>query len=79
MRRDTLVRFAKQSEFGFPIFSDPTAQIAHLFGTYDDEDQTIQPGIVILDVQGVVRVVAQAPALRSTGVPALARRALRRI
>jgi peroxiredoxin len=59
---------AAREKLGFPLLSDPTREISQLFGMYDDDDRAIQPGLVIVDPQGIVRMVIQGPSLHPDDV-----------
>ena len=69
--------FAEREKIGFPLLSDPTREISQLFGMYDDENQAIQSGLVIVDPQGLVRMVIQGPSLHADDVLQMARHVLR--
>ena len=58
-----LATFAQRFRLGFPLLSDPTGQVSQTFGMFDDENHAIQPGLVIVNGEGVVRMVVQGPAL----------------
>jgi thioredoxin-dependent peroxiredoxin len=60
--------FAERERIGFPLLSDPTREISQLFGMFDDHEQAIQPGIVIVDERGVVRLTLQGPSLHADEV-----------
>jgi thioredoxin-dependent peroxiredoxin len=55
--------FAAREKIAFPLLSDPTREISQLFGMYDDDHQAIQSGLVIVDPEGIVRLVLQGPSL----------------
>ena len=55
--------FAEREKLRLALLSDPTGQISQLFGMYDDANEAIQPGLVIVDGKGIVRMVVQGPAL----------------
>lgn len=69
--------FARQNHLDFPLLSDPTGETAQLFGMWDDDTSSIQPGLVILDERGMVRTVLQSDALHPGEVLAIARHAIR--
>lgn len=72
-----LKTFAERQKIGFPLLSDPTGEISQLFGMYDGADQTIQSGLVIVDAQGVVRMVVQGPSLHADDVLQLVKHTLK--
>jgi peroxiredoxin len=59
---------AERERIGFPLLSDLTREISQLFGMYDDRNQAIQPGIVIVDARGIVRMTLQGPSLHADEV-----------
>lgn len=63
-----LKSFALRDRIDFPLLSDPTREISQLFGMYDEGNQAIQAGIVIVDAQGVVRMLLQGPSLHADDV-----------
>jgi peroxiredoxin len=63
-----LKALASRDKIDFPLLSDPTREISQLFGMYDDADQAIQSGIVIVDGQGVIRMLLQGPVLHTDEV-----------
>jgi peroxiredoxin len=60
-----LKTFALRDKIDFPLLSDPTREISQLFGMYDDGNQTIQSGLVIVDAQGIVRMALQGSLLHA--------------
>jgi mycoredoxin-dependent peroxiredoxin len=68
---------ASHDRIDFPLLSDPTREISRLFGMYDDGDQTIQSGIVIVDAQGVIRMLLQGPLLHTDEVFQMVKHVLR--
>ncbi len=68
---------AERGGIRFPLLADLTGQVSELFGMYDDDDLAIQPGLVILDAKGVVRMVVQGPSLHSADVLQMARHTIR--
>ena len=69
--------FAQREKLGFPLLSDATGEISQLFTMYDDDNQAIQSGMVIVDPQGVVRLVLQAPSLHVDEVLQMAKHVLK--
>ncbi len=51
---DELAVFAERHHLGFTLFSDPTREVSRLWGMYSEADDSIRPGIVILDPDGVI-------------------------
>ena len=72
-----LKTFALREKIVFPLLSDPTGEISQLFGMYDDDHRAIQSGIVIVDAQGVVRMVLQGSSLHADEVLQLVKHAVR--
>jgi len=68
-----LKTYAEHERLPFVLLSDLTGQISQLYGMYDAEDGAIQPGIVLIDPQGVVRMTFLGPPLHSDEVLQLAR------
>ncbi len=60
-----LKAFGERERLEFPLLSDPTREISQLFGMYDDVNQAIQSGVVIVDQKGVVRMTLQGPFLHA--------------
>jgi peroxiredoxin len=56
-----LKAFAEREKIHFRLLSDPTREISQIFGMYDDGNQVIQPGLVIVDTHGIVRLMLQGP------------------
>jgi peroxiredoxin len=63
-----LKALALREQIDFPLLSDPTREISQLFGMFDDGNQAIQPGLVIVDAQGIIRMVLQGPSLDADDV-----------
>jgi peroxiredoxin len=59
---------AARDRIDFPLLSDPTREISQLFGMVDDGSEAILSGLVIVDAQGVVRLMLQGPALHADDV-----------
>ena len=72
-----LVKLAAKTHLRLPVLSDPTGEISQLFGMYDDENGAIRPGLVLVDPQGIVRMVLQGPPLHASDVLAMVRHVLR--
>ncbi len=73
----TLGEFARRNRIASPLLSDPTGETAQLFGMWDDDTSSIQPGLVIVDERGMVRAVLQSDALHPGEVLAIARHTIR--
>jgi peroxiredoxin Q/BCP len=63
-----LKSLASRDRIDFPLLSDPTREISQLFGMYDDGNQTIQSGLVIVDAHGIVRMALQGSLLHADEV-----------
>ena len=72
-----MLSYAEREKLPFPLLSDPNAGVSRRFGMYDDENQTIQPGLVIVDEKGLIRMVVQGPALHPDDVLVLVRHVIR--
>ena len=72
-----MLHYAEREKLTFPLLSDPNARVSRRFGMYDEENQSIQPGLVIVDEKGVVSLVAQGPALHPNDVLVLVRHVIR--
>jgi len=73
----TLMTTAERLKIPFPILGDPNGELCRSFGMYDPDNQAIQPGLILTDEKGVVRLVFQGPPLRPDAVLLLVRHALR--
>jgi len=74
----TLRSFAAASHHGMVLLDDPTGEISRLFGMFDDDAEVIRPGLMIVDGNGVVRMVLQGPSLHSDEVLQMIRHTIRR-
>jgi peroxiredoxin Q/BCP len=72
-----LKTLALRDRIDFPLLSDPTREISQLFGMYDEDNQIIQSGIVIVDAQGVIRMLVQGPSLHADDVLQMVEHVLR--
>jgi thioredoxin-dependent peroxiredoxin len=70
---EALRSFATREQLPFVILSDPTRQISQTFGMYDPEIDEIEPGIVLLDPQGVVQSAQRGKWLSAAEVLQLVR------
>ncbi|HTQ45168.1 MAG TPA: peroxiredoxin family protein [Polyangiaceae bacterium] len=73
----SLVSFAAAQKLAFALLSDPTGEVSQLFGMFDDDEHQIQPGLVIVNEQGIVRRVLQRPSLHPNDVLLMARQTIR--
>jgi len=72
--RVTVLRsIAARQHLAFPLLSDPTGEISQLFDMYDDANESIRPGLVLVDGRGTVRMLVQAPSLHPDEVLAMVR------
>jgi len=76
-RVDALRALALRQHLALALLSDPTGEISQLFGMYDDGNETIRSGIVIVDGAGVVRMVVQGPSLHADDVLQMVRHVVR--
>lgn len=67
--------YAARLKLPFPLLSDPGGAVSQRFGMYDTDAQTIQPGLVLVDAEGVIRMVVQSAPLHPEAVLALLRQA----
>ena len=65
--------YAEREQLPFVLLSDPTGQISQIYGMYDADHDAIQPGVVLLDPRGVVRMALLGPALHPDEVLQLTR------
>lgn len=72
-----LASYARTQQVPFTMLSDPTGQVAQLFGFFDAGARAIQPGLAVVDARGIVRSLAQSGELGPDDVLAAARRAIR--
>jgi peroxiredoxin Q/BCP len=63
-----LKTYAERERLPFLLLSDPTGQISQLYGMYDADHDMIQPGMVLLDPEGVVRMTILGPSLHGADV-----------
>ncbi len=48
-------RYARRARISFLVLSDPTVEVSQVYGMFDPAEDAIQPGLVLLDPQGIVR------------------------
>jgi peroxiredoxin Q/BCP len=63
-----LKTYAERQGLPFVLLSDPTGQISQVFGMYDHAHDSIQPGMILLDPEGVVRMTFIGPSLHGADV-----------
>jgi thioredoxin-dependent peroxiredoxin len=71
-----LKELATRSKLTFPLLSDPTGEVAQLYGMYDDAANAPLPGLALLDPQGVVRALWSGPSLHPDEVLQLVRHSI---
>ena len=64
----TLRTFAESRQVRFPLLADLTQQISQVYGMYDDLDDEIRPGLVVLDPRGVVQMALHGQSLHAPEV-----------
>lgn len=69
----SLRAYAKRQELPFEVLSDPTRQIAAVYGLFDHGRNWILPGFLVLDRAGIVRMALLGQALPSDQIAALTR------
>lgn len=67
---------ATRDNLSFPLVSDPTGEIAAIYGAFDYRASSIVPGFVMVGTRGKVRMVFLGEALPPDGVIELTRYAL---
>jgi len=72
----TLARFARNEGLRYLLLSDATGEVSQLYGMYDDDNEAIIPGIVLLDPKGVVRAVLLGQSLHAAEILQLARHSI---
>lgn len=72
-----LMNAAQRLKIAFPVLGDPNGELCRSFGMYDPDNQAIQPGLILTDERGVVRLVFQGTPLHPNDVLMLLRHALR--
>lgn len=68
-----LKTYAEREKLPFLLLSDSTGEISQLYGMYDDDTGAIQPGLVLLDPQGLIRMVLLGQSLHQDEVLQLAK------
>lgn len=69
----SLRTIATRDNLSFPMVSDPTGEIAAIYGAYDFRASSIVPGFVLVGVRGKVRMVFLGEGLPPEGVIELTR------
>jgi peroxiredoxin len=57
----------------YPLLSDPTGEVARLYGMVDGETGDPLPGLVLLDPKGIVRALWTGPSLPAAEILQLVR------
>jgi peroxiredoxin len=68
-----LKALAEHDKLSFTLLSDPTGEIAELYGMYDEDAGAPLPGLALLDPKGVVRALWTGPSLHADEVLQLVR------
>ena len=68
-----LKTYAGREGLPFPLLSDPTGQVSRRFGLYDETNEVVQSGLVLVDPQGTIRASFEGPSLHPDDVLRLAR------
>lgn len=71
-----LVSYSQQSRPGFPILGDVTNEISALYGLYDSQRRTTEPGFFLIDVDGKVRMALLGQQVRPADMKSLVRYAV---
>ena len=64
----TLKTYAAHQQLSFVLLSDMTREVSQVYGMYDEDNQQIQPGIVLLDPKGVVRMTLLGQSLHAAEI-----------
>lgn len=73
-----LVSYTEKHDFGFPMLADVTGEISALYGLYDVERRTTEPGFFMLDPEGKVRLALLGQQIRPADMASLAYYAVQR-
>jgi thioredoxin-dependent peroxiredoxin len=68
-----LKALAASAKLAFPLLSDPTGEVAQLYGMIDGESGDPVPGLALLDPKGVVRALWTGPSLHAPEILQLVR------
>jgi peroxiredoxin len=71
-----LKALAAHDKLSFALLSDPTGDVAQLYGMYDGQAGTPLPGLVLVDPKGVVRALWSGPSLHAEDVLQIARHSI---
>jgi peroxiredoxin Q/BCP len=63
-----LKTYAEREQLPFVVLSDLTGEISQTYGMYDADTDAIQPGVVLLDRKGVVRMALFGQSLHASEV-----------
>jgi peroxiredoxin len=72
-RATTLKSYAEREQLPFVILSDRPGDTFRIYGMYNAENAAVQPGVVVLDPKGVVRLSVLGPSLHPDEVLQLAK------
>jgi peroxiredoxin Q/BCP len=68
--------YAARARLGFPLLSDPDANVSQRFGMYDTENQAIEPGLILLDEKGIILMIVRGHGMHPEALPELVRHAM---
>ncbi len=71
-----LQSFTRQQKLAYPLLSDLTGEISQLYGMYDEDNEVIMPGFVLLDPKGIVRLTLNGQSLHAPEILQLVRHSL---
>ncbi len=71
-----LQSFAREQKLTFALLSDLTGEIAQLYGMYDEDNEVIMPGFVLLDPKGIVRLTLNGQSLHAPEILQLVKHSL---
>lgn len=73
-----LVSYAEKHKFGFPMLADVTGEISALYGLYNVQRRTTEPGFFMIDPDGKVRMALLGQQIRPADMASLAYYAVQR-
>jgi alkyl hydroperoxide reductase subunit AhpC len=73
-----LVAYVQKEDPGFPMLADVTGEISALYGLYDTERRTTDPGFFMIDPEGTVRMALLGQQIRPADMASLVHYAVQR-
>jgi len=68
-----LKSWAEREQMPFRLLADPTGEISAMYGLFDNEHSSTQPGFVMIDRAGIVRMALLGQRLPADDILRLAR------